>query len=149
MTLRREIVHTTTSFPDLELHVIEVQALDVGQSTGDPDVFIGTMTPQDQMVADQRLWWEASISSKHANSILKDSAILELGEKAEWKPEAILKHGVVEDMYGLAQEIVTRIDPVGVGNKGPVRSGSKETTKPSVKSHEIPYELPTGAPGYW
>ena len=150
VTLRREIVHTAVTVPDLQLNIIEVQALSVGQSTANTELFVATLTPADQMIADQRLWWEASITSQHASKVLRESETLEIGEKATWIPEAILNCGVVEDMHELVKDIVFRIDQVGIGNKGPATAGSKQTTKPSEKSHDVvPFELPTGAPGYW
>ena len=145
MSLRREIVHTPTMYPDLQLHLTEVQDLNVGQSADESDHYIGTIAPQDEMVANHRLWWQVSISSQHATNILKENETLELGEKARWKPEHITEHGMVEDMYAVAQEVVTRIDHVGIENMGPGKTGSKDTTRPSAKS----YELPTGIPGFW
>ena len=143
MFLRRETVHLPTMYPDLLLHLTEVQDLKVGRDKGNLDYYVGTIRPQDKMIDNHRLWWEVSISSQRVSNILKESAALELGEKAHWKPEQIIETGVVGDMYGLAQEIVTRIDHVGIENKGHVTSGSKSTTKPS--SHHSP----TGLSDFW
>ena len=97
------------------------------------------------MAANHRLWWEVSVSSQQVSDNLKENDTLELGEKAQWKAEQIVDNGVVGDLYALAQEIVTRIDHVGVENRGPAGSESKTTTKPSEKS----IVLPTGPMGYW
>ena len=145
MCLLREVVYIPTTYPDLRLHLTEVQDLKVSQSADDTNHYNGTIEPQDQMVANHRLWWEVSISSQHATNILKETENLELGEMAQWMPEQITERGMVEDMYTLAQEIVTRIDHVGVKNKGPAVSGSNGMTRPSARS----YELPTGIPGFW
>lgn len=121
----------------------EVQDLDVRPDKDDPDYYLGTIQVQDAMVDNHRLWWETSITSKHVSDILETSAELELGEKAPWKPEEIIEIGVVADMYALAQEVVTRIDHVGIENKGHATSESRSTMKPAS------YELPTGPAGYW
>ena len=132
-------------YPNLQLHLTEVQDLDISRGAVDNDHYNGIIEPQDEMAANHRLWWEVSISSQYATNILRENEALELGEKARWKPEQITEHGMVEDMYSLAQEILTRIDHVGIENKGPAKSDSKDTTRPSAKS----YELPTGVPGFW
>ena len=91
------------------------------------------------MIANHRLWWEISISSTHATNILKENETLEIGEKARWKPEHITERGLVEDMYAVAQEMVTRIDHVGMDNNGPAESTGRETTRPSAKIIRAPY----------
>ena len=144
--LKREIVHATITYPDLLLHITEVQMLKVScQIVDDADVFTGSLAPQEEMIANDRLWWEASISSYYADHVLGKSASLEIGETTTWRPETVLKHGLVDDMYALTQEIVTRMDQVGMGNKAAATTGTKKTSKSSTHM----YELPTGTPGYW
>lgn len=146
MTLKRETVHTVPAYPDLKLHMAEVQSLKVtSQSADNVEVFTGSLAPQQEMIADHRLWWEASISSYYADHILGKSDNLEISETAAWQPETVLKNNVVKDLYALTQEVVTRMDQVGLGNNGPATTGTKKTSKSSTHI----YELPTGTPGYW
>lgn len=143
MLLQRETVHSSALYPDLMLHLTEVQDLNVSLDQAGLDYHVGTLQSQNAMVDNHRLWWKIAISSHCVSKILEASADLETGEKARWQPEEVVKTEVVADMYGLAQEIVTQIDHVGIRNQGHATSGSKSTTKLSS------YDLPTGPAGYW
>lgn len=61
MLLRRETVHNSPVYPDLLLHLTEVQDLNIGPFRDDPGIYQGTIHPQNKMINDHRLWWEASI----------------------------------------------------------------------------------------
>lgn len=130
-------------YPDLLLQLTEVQDLNLGRNKDNMDGNLGTIRLQCEMVEKHRLWWETSISSQRITNILQEGAELEFGEKAQWRPEQIIEEGALADMFALAQEIITRIDHVGIENTGHASSGSKSTTK--LSSHE----LNTGPLGYW
>ena len=71
MWVRREIIYTPTMYPNLQLHLTEVQDLDISRGAVDNDHYNGIIEPQDEMAANHRLWWEVSISSQYANNILR------------------------------------------------------------------------------
>ena len=133
--VRRQICHQSIANPDLSLHLTEVQDLIVQQYT--PRQFRAYAAPEDQMIEDDnRVWWEASITSKVANNILLENQQLELGEIAQWSPDDIIGMCIIDDMFRLAEQVVTRIDSVGYGTKdvfvsqqpsGTARSATKST----------------------
>ncbi|MCJ1403948.1 hypothetical protein MMC11_007171 [Xylographa trunciseda] len=115
--VRRQTSHQSTANPDLFLHLTEVQDLIVQQRS--PQQFLAYAAPEGQMIEDDnRLWWEAAISSMVADNILLENRQLELGEIARWLPDDIIGMAIIEDMFRLAEQVVTRIDSVGLGTKG-------------------------------
>ncbi|MCJ1378368.1 hypothetical protein MMC17_001466 [Xylographa soralifera] len=115
--VRRQTSHQSIANPDLFLRLTEVQELIVQQHS--PQQFRAYAAPEDQMIDDDnRLWWEASISSMVADNILLENRQLELGEIAQWSSDDIIGMAIIEDMFQLAEQVVTRIDSVGCGAKG-------------------------------
>ncbi|MCJ1434656.1 hypothetical protein MMC27_004025 [Xylographa pallens] len=115
--VRRQTSYQSTANPDLFLRLTEVQDLIVHQYS--PQQFRARAAPQDQMIDDDnRVWWEASISSKVADDILLENRQLELGEVAQWSSDDIIGMAIIEDMFQLTEQVVTRIDSVGYGTKG-------------------------------
>lgn len=96
------------------------------------------------MVAARRLWWESSLSSVSAAAALKDN---ETFKQATWKPRNVISGGLVGDLVSLASDIVTRIDNVGINNKGP--SGAGSGLKTAIQTSDKTRELPTGKWGFW
>ena len=132
--LRRETAHASTAYPDLLLHLTEVQDMDVKQlpGIGVGYHYHGIILVPAKMISAAKTWWEASITSVTATEVLKANDNLEFGERAEWSPESIIGAGVIRDLYSLADEIVTNIDHVGYYNKGShshsnPRSGTRES----------------------
>ncbi|MCJ1287964.1 hypothetical protein MMC26_007317 [Xylographa opegraphella] len=133
--VRRQTSHQSTANPDLFLRLTEVQDLIVQQHS--PQYFRAYAALKDQMIDDDnRVWWEASISSKVADNTLLENHHLELGEIAQWASDEIIGMSIVEDMFQLAEQVVTRIDSVGYGTKsfsapqqpaGTARSATKST----------------------
>ena len=123
--LQREATHTAILHPDLSLHLNEVNDLHLSPLENGVH---GAITSSNDMIKQDRLWWEASITSTLAESTFKENEILEMGEKATWDPELFIEKGIVRDLYNLTEEVVTRIDHVGFDNKGlKASSGSKST----------------------
>ncbi|MCJ1388037.1 hypothetical protein MMC18_000881 [Xylographa bjoerkii] len=115
--VHRQTSHQSTANSDLFLRLTEVQDLIVQQHS--PQQFRAYAAPEDKMIEDDnRVWWEASISSRVADSILLENRQLELGEIAQWSPDDITGMAIIEDMFRLSGQVVTRIDSVGYGTKG-------------------------------
>lgn len=140
ITLRRETVHASTMYPDMLLHLTEVQDLGVfTRPTQTENSYSGSILPHKNMVSADRLWWEVSLSSLNVTAKLNEKDRAQCGRHEIWSPESVLDNGAVGDMSALAQEIVMRIDRVGAHNKG---SGDQSTPSTSEKAPEIP-------PGPW
>ena len=145
IVLRRETSHTSRCYPDLSLHLSEIQDLNVQPSTGMHPSYGGSIKTESEMKALGRMWWEVSLSSRSADTILCESEDLELGETATWKPQDVIRNGVVEDMTSVAQEVITRMDHVGLHTKGAKQNPRKKTTP---KTSEPPMELYNGL-NFW
>ena len=149
ITLRRETLHPATIYPDLMLHLIECQDLQVRQRSDSESIYSGSIETPEVMDKANRLWWEANISSTSADTILKENLTLELGETATWSPSSIVNKGVVRDLFAAAKEIVTQIDHVGFHNQGKGSSGSKTVEKLSENTRDAPATVGRVDPLYW
>ena len=142
VTLRRETVHSSVVYPDLLFHLTEVQDLAVfvatGKLTGTDTRYQGTILTPARMMSVGRLWWETSVTSIHASNILQENNALELGEVAKWKPEDIIRRGVIKDMYALANELVTNMDFVGFYNKTVPSTPDPMT---GIRSQSVPISI--------
>lgn len=133
--LFRETVYTSSLYPDLLLHVAEVQDLEIQQNPASADQYLGIIAAPHQMIDAQRLWWEISISSQTADEAFARHQNLELGETLKWQPSKEIAPQVVEDIYGLCEDVIDRIDHVGLANKGlTVDLPSKATTMDASQS---------------
>ena len=114
ISVRKETVHRSHTYPDLRLHLQEVINTNCRASTNVPCSYGGSIATTSEMAATSKAWWTAGISSMKADHILKRNQSLELGEIAAWTPEDVLQSGVVSDFLYFAEQIVTRIDHVGL-----------------------------------
>ena len=149
ITLCRETLHPVTIYPDLILHLIECQDLQVRQPSHSESIYSGSVETPNVMVKANRLWWEANISSTSADTILKENLTLELGETATWSPSSIIDKAVVRDLFAAAKEIVMQIDHVGCSNRGKGSSGSKTAEKVSENTRDAPATLGRVDPTFW
>ena len=129
--LCRETVHYSMLYPDNLLHLKEMQDLGVWSEAGKKQEYHASARPELQMADDRKLWWEASLSSMTATTILKENESLEIGELTKWDAKEIVDKGVVKDLSALAKDLVTRIDRVGCFNLGP-KAGSMTRTSDRV-----------------
>ena len=125
---RRETSHHVKMYPDLLLHLVElgeVPAAQMQQSGHHEDMI--HVDPMETSLG--KPFWQVSIESVSANKILKENETLELGEVAQWQSRDLIEKGIIKDMYLLAEDIVTRIDAVGIRNQGfKSKSASKSRT---------------------
>ena len=110
--VRREQAFACVHNPDLLLRLTEVQDL-VLVWRPDQKFEAYAETPENMIKDENRIWWEASISSKTADRVLAENQTLELGEVAKWTLDDIMAMYVGHDMFILAEQVVTRIDSVG------------------------------------
>lgn len=102
------------------------------------------------MIAGGKLWWEASLKSVKAAKIFHESDKLGFGVCGKWSPTTIIDQGIIKDIYTLAHEVVTRIDNIGILNKGPKSSSDPKTNfKAKKTSKESMSEGPPGMRTYW
>ena len=141
LMLRRMTTHTSAVYPDLAIHLSQVQVINLQPLEGKPCIYTGSISTEQKMAAKGRLWWEASLSSLKAASVLHENEGLELGCTANWKPEDVIDNGVVGDLSSLAHDIVTRIGAVGLRYEGSTAARSKKTT---LQTSESPLELLNG-----
>ena len=141
IVVRRETFHPSKVYPDLLLRLCEVQDL---QACKQGLRYDGGVQDRQSMIDAGRYWWEASITSFNATSILKENEKLEIGDIATWDAETIIEKGIVCDLYSLTSDLVTRIDSVGFHNKGLKSNLASSANTMSMKRSEL---LP--GEGFW
>ena len=141
IVVRRETYHPSKVYADLLLRLSEVQDL---RACKQGHRYDGGVQDRESMINTGRYWWEASITSLNAASILEENDELEIGEIATWDANAIVEKGIVRDLYSLANDLVTRIDSVGFHNKGPKGNYSSSANTVSMRPSEL---LP--GEGHW
>ena len=139
--VRRETFHPSQVYPDLLLRLCEVQDL---QACKQGLRYDGRVQDRQSMIDAGRYWWEASITSLNATSILEENDKLEIGDIATWDAETIIEKGIVRDLHSLANDLVTRIDSVGFHNKGLKSNLASSANTMSMKRSEL---LP--GEGFW
>ena len=141
IVVRRETYHPSKVYADILLRLCEVQDF---QACREGHRYEGTIINRESMIEAGRYWWEASLTSTDARTILRVNDELEIGDVAAWDPETIIEKGIVDDLFCLSNDLVTRIDSVGLHNKALKGNSSSRTNKTSVKPSEaLPGE------GYW
>ena len=142
LELHRETIHKSPAYPDLLTHAVEIQDMKLERDNKDPDRYQGTIATQSEMIKSGRLWWEVSIESHRAAAILEGKQNSELGKKASWTPSEVVNADVISDLFEMSQDIVTRIDHVGLRNRGPAAQVSNKGTqvKKSEKTPEAQAE---------
>ena len=141
IVVRRETFHPSKVYPDLLLRLCEVQDL---QACKQGLHYDGGIQDRQSMIDAGRYWWEASITSLNATSILEENDKLEIGDIATWDAKTIIEKGIVRDLYSLANDLVTRIDSVGLHNKGLKSNLASSANTMSMKRSEL---LP--GEGFW
>lgn len=135
ITRHRETAYTTRKYADLLLNIREVQEFELFSSGNESH---GVIKPSKEMIIDEKLWYEAFLTSTIAKATMRESDTLELGDMATWSPEDIISKGVIQNLHELSCEVVANIDHIGFDNKGPKgSSGTKSTTyQQSIQSDQ-------------
>ncbi len=143
MTLHRQQDYTCSLHPSTFVSITEVQDLYIQRNADEPDLIRACAKSPAEMIRDNRLWYEVSLSSLVAEEKFKQNMGLEFGDVAGWTPNEIIDAGVIEHLAVVARDVVTRIDGVGYNNKGP-RGG------PSDGAMTTPSTTNVGeGPGFW
>ena len=145
--LRRETAHSVTAYPDLLLHLKEIQEISIQRKPGPKDYYFGTIDIPAKMISAGKLWWEVTITSITATQIFRGNDVLEFGEVAKWSPKTLVSAGVIRDMHCLATEIVTRIDHIGFHNRGPKSNSDPKTG--SMTKTDSSLQGPSEMARYW
>lgn len=114
---KRMLTYASMKDDRLLLNLVEVQNLKVGINTSDPTVFRARTSSRLAMTESGNLWYEATVSATIHHFL--ENRELEVGTVATWTADDILASGIVDEMTTLTEHIVTRIDRVGAGNRGP------------------------------
>lgn len=116
--LRRETTHCCTDYPDILLHISEVQDLNIWLSKAPEGPREGSLTSQQLTVGyGGKVWWEVSLSSVVVNEVFQTNDTLVLGNSAEWAPDSIIETDTMKRLFNMTQDLVTRIDSVGYYNR--------------------------------
>ena len=134
IVVRRETYHPCKVYADLLLRLCEVQDL---QACKQGHRYDGGIQDRESMIDAGRYWWEASITSLNATSILEENDEMEIGDTATWDAETIIEKGIVRDLYSLSNDLVTRIDCVGLHNKGLKGSIGSNANTTSMRPSEL------------
>ena len=146
--LQRATAHSANIYPDLLLHLKEIQDMSVQQVPDSRNQYRGSINTPRKMENVGKLWWQVSITSISASMILEGSETLEFGEVANWSPDSIINKGVISDMYSLATEVVTQIDHIGYYNNNQHSTSDPKTGSETRTSHIISSgDVPMGR--YW
>ena len=122
--LHRERKHHVSDFPNVYLHLVEVQDLNVCPAAGLRGAYKASMvSPKSILSNGSKPWWEVSLSSRSATSALEETEARELGDMVPWSPRDIIANGAVKDLCRVVWDLVRRLDNVGCMNIG-ARGGS-------------------------
>lgn len=143
--LRRETRYHAVTQPDIVLHLTEVQQLFVEQSN--KNELRAFAQPATEMIKQNRLWYEVSLSSKYATEKFNENLGLEIGENASWEPQEFIDEGVMENLKLLTAKLVTSIDGIGYANQGPRRAPSERATDQAAAPMAL--AAPQPALGFW
>ena len=137
--LRREASHRSSDYPDILVHLCEVQDLGLWQPNGPKGPYEGALlSPQSVAINAGKLWWEVTVSCVEVETRLQANDHLEVGSSGNWHPADILAADSVSHLCTVTRDIVTRIDSVGCYNKGP-KGGSGTKTSDRDKKAEVVY----------
>lgn len=131
---RRETRHRSSMYSDPALRLCEVEELCIEPPTiGSENKVRAYSKPRRQMVAENRVWWEVSMSSKSATEMFQENQHLELGEMAKWTQQDLIQKGVIRELSLLTMDVVTRIDSIGYHNKRTTTTSAKESSSEKAK----------------
>ncbi|KAI9719188.1 MAG: hypothetical protein M1828_006281 [Chrysothrix sp. TS-e1954] len=87
---------------------------------GDQGYFQAACSGDSRMRREQRLWYEVSLGCTQRPHQLNENKAMQLGSKAHWKAEDVLKSINLKGVESLGCRLVEKMDSVGYHNKGPL-----------------------------
>jgi hypothetical protein len=110
---RRETTHQATKH-DLLLHLTEVQQFVLDRRYHNGAAYV---TGSDKSIfADDRIHWEARVTSSAADTLFQENRTLAVGDMAKWEGKTIIDSGILEELVDMATKVVPRINNVGASS---------------------------------
>lgn len=113
---KRYFCHESLKQPLITLVVTEVRDLVVQNNREDSAAWRARSGFPVVMAEEHALWYETKLVIPSPPAELNQS--LELGDEADWVPEDVLGNELIEDLKTVVEQVVTRSDSIGLGNKG-------------------------------
>ncbi|KAL9031812.1 MAG: hypothetical protein Q9196_000185 [Gyalolechia fulgens] len=88
------------------------------------------------------LWWEVRLRSTSMDDHLQQNRHLRFGDQVGWRAEEIVQGGVVEQLHGLATEIVTQMD----GIEAPI---NRQAQRASMNDNDSKEDTATQPSFFW
>ncbi|KZF23802.1 hypothetical protein L228DRAFT_282485 [Xylona heveae TC161] len=136
--LRRQANYASRQFPHVMLNVTEVQDLCIQVNKDDKDMVRACAMPQEQMVNDDRLWYEVAVTSSRADEVFRENLNIPPGDMVKWSPSEFVDKDIFDSLIRVASDVVQRIDSVGLNQPGVLASGpnrSDESAGPPPTLH--------------
>ena len=114
--VKRRSSYEATVCPDFALQMTEVIDLHVEKSKYNG--LYRAVATEENFVKHNRRWYEASIISTAAQSILTENVHLEVGEYAKWTTERLAGAGFIQDLIDLTSALIAKSDAVGCPTDG-------------------------------
>ena len=131
----RETIHESKVHKDVLLHLTQIRELEVLPQTTVSDKQQAVLKSDKAMIDVHRLWWEVALSSKEAVKVLSRRQNKGIGQTLIWEPAMGIDMEVTKGLFSACEEVVERIDHVGLENKGIVEVREGGTSQaPSLTS---------------
>jgi hypothetical protein len=101
----------------IKLHVTEVQIMSRSWKKDDTSFHQTQTGDRSAWIAAGQLWYEAKLTIS-AESFFDQNLDLGTGDDAAWEPEEVLDDKLLCDMQNVIDHLVSRLDGVGLQNKG-------------------------------
>ena len=114
--VKRRYSYEASACSDFALQMTEVIDLPIEKSSHNQQY--RAVAVEEDIVKNHRRWYEASIISTAAQSILTENINLEVGEYAKWTTARLKQAGFVQDLLALASGLISNSDAVGCPTAG-------------------------------
>ena len=125
------------AYPDFALQMTEVIDLPIQKSKHNQ--LYRAVAVEENLVKQNRRWYEASIISRAAAAVLHENVSLEVGEYARWTTERVAGAGFIQDLLDLASTLIPKMDGVGCPAEGflPVPETEPERKAAAVRARAM------------
>lgn len=116
--VKRCLRHQSIKPSKIVLQVTDIRLLELAQRKQDPVAKAALSGFPSVMVEEHRLWFEASLLVPQS-PLLEQNRTIQIGDDAEWTPEEVLPPDALAHLRAVTEQLITRIDGVGLSNRGP------------------------------
>ena len=109
----RETFHSSVVYPDLVLKLTEYRDMQLQAQVTDFTFYEGQIRTCAELAPSGMVWWEASLSSLKADTLMASRSQQELGELATWTSEEVASNDTIGSMLTLADDMVLRMNHIG------------------------------------